>query len=222
MRNKRFFTLIELLVVIAIIAILAAMLLPALNKAREKAHAAKCIGHLKEISLTHNQYLHDFDDYIVHGTLGLYPGGKDIYWFRYFSQTYMGSAPLANYTGFHEGIFSCPAEKVPHGSYTAGHFTYSHYGLNAWLNSRKGASFNEWRKAGTVTQPSVAVLGADLAQLNTWALSYSTYMSYRHGGRANYFFLDGHTESATLNEFNQAESGYDATFGRLLSGFKPF
>jgi len=62
--SRRAFTLIELLVVIAIIAILAAMLLPALSKAKEKGKRADCIGHLKQLLLSTHMYVVDFNDYL--------------------------------------------------------------------------------------------------------------------------------------------------------------
>ena len=64
MKKYNHFTMVELLVVIAIITVLAAILLPALNNAREKAKTITCTNGLKQLGLSLFCYAGDFDDYI--------------------------------------------------------------------------------------------------------------------------------------------------------------
>ncbi len=74
-RSKQAFTLVELLVVIGIIAILIALLLPALNAAREQAKAAQCLSNLRSIGQGMAMYSNDFKGYVVPGFIRKQPAG---------------------------------------------------------------------------------------------------------------------------------------------------
>ncbi|MCM8816167.1 MAG: DUF1559 domain-containing protein [Candidatus Omnitrophica bacterium] len=103
------FTLIELLVVIAIIAILSALLLPVLSKARETARTAVCISNLKQIGIAFTLYFDDNDGYIPYASQSDDLDGR--VWFRAIGK-YISGKYIPSGTKLHP-VFQCPSYRVP-------------------------------------------------------------------------------------------------------------
>ncbi len=175
------FTLIELLVVIAIIAILAGMLLPALNQAREQGKSAACRNNLKQLGLMCNMYVNSFKDYFP-PACARWSGDYSLDWDVDNTGSEPGSGVLPanvdmeNTTAGSSKIFQCPSLDGKYNDEVASGNTakYSGYGYNTtyiggerkWGNS---GWYNECVKSTKIKQPSDTAVFGDVAYLNAYS-----------------------------------------------------
>lgn len=216
MKNRKVekgFTLIELLVVIAIIAILAAMLLPALQSARERARQAQCVSNIRQAGLAFQMYASDFSGLIW----------RDI---RVGSYSYAGLDGIG-YVGYiphRSNVNHCPSwapYRFTPETETSGSRNFRKYGFlwpsgdwryhyDGWFLTDDG---DELYRLWNLLQPQHFTLVLESTTRDTGLADIRananhagglTKPHFRHGGLKNVGFADGHVESVTIERLGEA------------------
>ena len=225
---RRQFTLIELLVVIAIIAILAAMLLPALSKAREKARCISCVNNHKELMTATIMYAGDYDDYIP--TAVQSPTSSPSTNGRPILHSHCDGAPLVPYVGKDLGTYqiasvkttgktyemgymhrlTCPSKTASEVTYTGNGFHPS-IGLNAIIYCARdvinNTSYYRCPKTTLFKIPSKTYVFLDAVSLyachgTVSQMGTTLSVIFRHSNATNVSFIDGHVETITMEQLS--------------------